>query len=158
MGFLFSVFLIGAFFLRGQHDGDSSVSIMEPYAMARMERGYTVYQTHCAGCHGTFLQGAEGWRANPGAPPALDGSGHADRHSDLDLVRVVSGGVRKPDGTVAMPAFRRTLEPDDIVSVLSYIAAWWPDAVLLARSGSDWTFPPDCVTPAPGTTTTAAGS
>lgn len=119
-------------------------SFIEPLSHERLEAGFALYRQHCASCHGAFLAGETGWRADAHRAPALNETGHAFNHSDLDLFQRVVAGARAPGGRISMPAFRGLLSDDEIVTVLSYIAAWWPEQERLRRSGPDWVFPATC--------------
>lgn len=116
--------------------GVSRVDLLDLDSIERRQTGQGLYAQHCASCHGASLSG--------GAAAALDSSGHAMWHPDADLFRMVSKGMRGPDGAVRMPAFLGPLSADDIVSVLSYVAASWPADVVASRRDPDWTFPAAC--------------
>ena len=99
--------------------------------------GKTVYQQHCAICHGAKLEGQPNWKTlGPDgrlpAPPH-DESGHTWHHPDSYLIHVVkeglTPGVDKPEGYQSnMPAFGKTLSDKEIVAVLSFIKSrWLPD-------------------------------
>jgi mono/diheme cytochrome c family protein len=45
---------------------------------------------------------------------------------------------------MTMPAFGGVLSDADIVTLLSYIAAWWPDAVRNSRAAPGWNAPAIC--------------
>lgn len=122
----------------------------------RMEAGFALYRQHCASCHGAFLAGVPGWQADAQKAPALNETGHAFSHSDLDLFQRVAGGARI-NGRIVMPAFRGIMSDDEIVTVLSYIAAWWPEQERLRRAGPDWVFPATCSPEEAGNSPTAAG-
>lgn len=130
--------------------------IAQPASHAEREAGFALYRANCAGCHGTFLGGAAGWRSDPGVAPALNESGHASNHSDADLFFRVAAGARSADGRIAMPAFRSSLSDQEIVSVLAYVMSWWPDEELQRRAGADWTFQAVC-TPAEAQVSAKAG-
>lgn len=117
---------------------------IEPLTHERLEAGFALYRQHCASCHGAFLAGETGWQADANRAPALNETGHAFNHSDLDLFQRVASGARAPGGRISMPAFRGTLSDDEIITVLSYIAAWWPEQERLRRTGPDWVFPATC--------------
>lgn len=122
----------------------------------RLEAGFALYRQHCASCHGAFLAGAPGWQADIQKAPALNETGHAANHSDLDLFQRVAGGART-SGRITMPAFRGIMSDDEIVTVLSYIASWWPEQERLRRAGPDWVFPATCSPGEAGGISTAAG-
>jgi mono/diheme cytochrome c family protein len=133
------------------------ISFIEPLSHERLEAGFALYRQHCASCHGAFLGGAAGWRADPHLAPALNETGHAFNHDDLNLFQRVAGGARAPGGRISMPAFRGILSDDEIVTVLSYIAAWWPEQERLRRSRPDWVFPATCSPGEAGDTSAATG-
>jgi mono/diheme cytochrome c family protein len=108
------------------------VLLLAPSARAE-ERGHFVYAAHCAGCHGTDLEGQPDWmRRKPDgrlpAPPH-DASGHTWHHSDDQLFRIVKEGpsAMMPGYESDMPGFGEVLSDDDIRAVLDYIKGTWPD-------------------------------
>ncbi|TCR64149.1 cytochrome c [Bosea sp. BK604] len=119
-------------------------SFIEPLSHERLETGFALYRQHCASCHGAFLGGAPGWQADAQRAPALNETGHAFNHSDVDLYQRVAAGSRAPGGRISMPAFRGALSDEEIVTVLSYIAAWWPEQERLRRLDPNWVFPATC--------------
>lgn len=96
--------------------------------------GVTIYQTRCAACHGTRLEGQPEWRRTDGtgrfpAPPH-DASGHTWHHPDELLFKITKFGVARAsnlkDYDSAMPAFDGVLSDAEIIAVLSWIKAQWP--------------------------------
>jgi len=145
----------GALLLR-QGSRPSGFRLSEPATHAQREAGFALYRANCASCHGAFLSGTEGWRADQRLAPALNEAGHAMNHDDVELFRRVAAGARGPDGRVTMPAFRGVLSDEEIVSVLSYVLSWWPEEERLRRAGPDWAFTGACLpaqaeAPAPAT-------
>ena len=77
------------------------------YAIARAgdeapsrDLGRTVYEQHCASCHGANAEGAPNWQERDAhgelpAPPH-NAEGHTWRHSDADLYQMVNKGWRDP--------------------------------------------------------------
>ncbi len=139
---LVCLFAAGALLLR-QGTNPAQFRIAAPASHAEREEGFALYRANCASCHGDFLGGAPGWQADARSAPALNESGHAQNHSDADLFLRVSAGARS-GGAVTMPAFRGVLSDREIVSVLAYVQSWWPQEVMQARAGEDWTFPAAC--------------
>ena len=99
--------------------------------------GKTVYQAHCAACHGARLEGQPDWRIRDAtgrlpAPPH-DASGHTWHHPDAVLFAITKFGVAKaanlPGYDSAMPAFEGVLSDAEIVAVLSFIEAQWPQDI-----------------------------
>jgi len=102
-----------------------------------LAQGKTVYQAHCAACHGARLEGQPHWRERDGAgrlpAPPHDASGHTWHHPDAVLFKVVKYGVAQAanlkDYDSAMPAYEGVLTDAEIVAVLSWIKAQWPPAI-----------------------------
>jgi len=94
--------------------------------------GRAIFQQHCAACHGARGEGAPEWRQRDAhgelpAPPH-DAQGHAWRHSDAMLDRMIMEGWRDPfnkTGRLTMPAFAGTLAPQEIHSVIAYLKTLW---------------------------------
>lgn len=103
----------------------------------RIEAGKSTYDTHCASCHGSNLEGQPNWtiRLPNGRLPAPphDDSGHTWHHSNSVLFSLTKFGLKPPyapAGYVSdMPAFARTLSDDDIWNVLAFIQSRWSDQV-----------------------------
>lgn len=99
--------------------------------------GRTVYQQHCAACHGAKLEGQPNWRVRDAAgllpAPPHDASGHTWHHPDAVLFDITKHGVAKAanlkDYRSAMPAFEGSLTDAQIVAVLSWIKAQWPEEI-----------------------------
>ena len=98
--------------------------------------GARVYQSHCASCHGARLEGQPNWRERGPdgrlpAPPH-DESGHTWHHPDEVLFRITKHGVASvvnmKDYASAMPVYDGVLTDEEIVAVLSWIKAQWPQA------------------------------
>jgi mono/diheme cytochrome c family protein len=96
-------------------------------------RGETLYQQHCASCHGANLEGQPNWRHRQPdgtllAPPH-DASGHTWHHPDDMLFEITKWGT---DAVVPgpnksnMPGFSETLGDEDVWAVLAYIKSRWP--------------------------------
>lgn len=100
-----------------------------------VQAGETVYQTHCAACHGAQLEGQPDWRtrdANGLLPaPPHDASGHTWHHADDLLFEITKYGsavvMNDPSYRSYMPAFEGILSDDEIVAVLSFIKNSWPE-------------------------------
>jgi mono/diheme cytochrome c family protein len=99
--------------------------------------GAEVYQQRCAACHGAKLEGQANWRERGGdgvlpAPPH-DASGHTWHHPDDVLFRITKYGVAKvanvPNYRSNMPPFEGGLTDAEIVAVLSWIRAQWPEDI-----------------------------
>jgi mono/diheme cytochrome c family protein len=101
---------------------------------ATVALGRSVYQAHCARCHGANLEGQPAWQqplpsGRMPAPPH-DASGHTWHHSDRLLFEitkhgtaVVVGGGYESD----MPGFRDLLSDEQISAVLAFIKSTWPE-------------------------------
>lgn len=82
-------------------------------------RGGQIFATTCAVCHGPAGDG----RAGPA--PALDASGHAWHHPDVQLGEWVSHGKLGAAGR--MPAYADQLGGEGIVAVLAYVRTLWTE-------------------------------
>ncbi|HWJ93796.1 MAG TPA: c-type cytochrome [Telluria sp.] len=71
-------------------------------------KGRTLYQAHCASCHG-----ATGRAVLPGAPNFDQGDGMM--RPDITILMAIRAGKN------AMPAFQGRLEDRDIMDVIAYI-------------------------------------
>ncbi len=96
-----------------------------------VERGQSLYQTHCVACHQAAGAGVDHWQQRNAdgtypAPP-LNGTAHTWHH-DLDTLRrqVREGGARLGG---SMPAFAGVLSEDEIAAVIAYVQSLWPDEV-----------------------------
>ncbi len=104
---------------------------------AVLAEGRTVYEQRCAACHGARLEGQPDWRVRDAAgllpAPPHDASGHTWHHPDAVLFDITKYGVAKAanlkDYQSAMPAFEGTLTDAQIVAVLSWIKAQWPEEI-----------------------------
>jgi mono/diheme cytochrome c family protein len=119
----------GAVFGHGEPaaEAQGTGAVTRWYKAEMLPTGRALYVGYCAGCHGARLEGVEGWQ-RPGShlPPPLDASGHAWGHSLQDLAHVTREGSKSGD----MPAFKHRLRgEDDLLAILAWIQAQWPDSV-----------------------------
>ena len=111
----------------------------EPYALRPDDRqtvqvGARIYTQHCAACHGIRGEGQPNWRehrANGLLPaPPHDESGHTWHHPDAQLFAITKHGlaqlIRQPGYRTDMPRYDGVLSDTEIVAVLSWIKAQWP--------------------------------
>lgn len=99
--------------------------------------GKAIYQGRCAACHGVRLEGQPNWRQRDSAgrlpAPPHDASGHTWHHPDAVLFDITKHGVAKAanlkDYDSAMPAFEGVLTDAEIIAVLSWIKAQWPEKI-----------------------------
>ena len=100
-----------------------------------VQAGETVYQAHCASCHGALLEGQSNWRVRSSdgllpAPPH-DASGHTWHHADDLLFELTKYGpaevIGDPDYRSNMPGFKHILNDEDIIAALSFIKNTWPE-------------------------------
>lgn len=110
-----------------------------------LARGHKVYTAHCAACHGARLEGQPNWRVRNAdgllpAPPH-DATGHTWHHADEVLFRITKFGVARAAGLKdyrsAMPAYEGVLSDEEIVAVLSFIKASWPERQRKAQEEVD---------------------
>ena len=121
--------------------GDDTPATIESELIAS---GRTIFQQHCAACHGARGEGAPEWRQRDAhgelpAPPH-DAQGHAWRHSDTMLYRMIMEGWRdlfNKTGRLTMPGFAGSLAPQEIHSVIAYLKTLWtPEQRLFQREES----------------------
>jgi mono/diheme cytochrome c family protein len=96
-------------------------------------RGERIYATRCANCHGSGLEGEQGWpqRRPNGVMPAspLDERGRAWQQDDQWLFTTIKHGgqaTAAPGYTSYMPGFGGGLTDADIWAVISYMKSAWP--------------------------------
>jgi mono/diheme cytochrome c family protein len=115
----------------------------DPNDRERVARGQTLYEKHCATCHGLRLEGQPGWQTrlpNGRMPaPPHDASGHTWHHPDEYLIGVtkeglVPGKYAPPRYQSDMPGFGDKLSDDDVWAVLAYIKSYWPQEIRQAQS------------------------
>ncbi len=92
--------------------------------------GASLYQRHCAECHGDNAEGNTAWRQRDAdgyfLPPPLNGTGHAWHHSRDWVVQFISEGTG-PGGK--MPGWGGKLSQQEIKSIVAWLQAQWPDEV-----------------------------
>ncbi len=101
---------------------------------ATIAAGRTIYEDHCAACHGVQLEGQPDWKTplpfgRLPAPPH-DASGHTWHHADEMLFRIVKEGTAAVVGgnyESDMPGFGDTLGDAEIRAVLAFIKSTWPE-------------------------------
>jgi len=106
------------------------------YDASLISQGQLLYVRHCADCHGPAAEGDVHWR-KPDAegfypPPPLDGSGHAWHHSGPTLHEMIKKGSPvdeqgRPRGK--MPAWRQTINDQEIEALIAWFQSLWPDPV-----------------------------
>jgi mono/diheme cytochrome c family protein len=113
----------------------SSASRADPANAAQVALGRSVYEQHCASCHGAKLEGQPNWRdrlpsGRMPAPPH-DETGHTWHHPDGVLFGITKEGLvpgkYAPRGYASdMPGFGGVLSDDEIWAVLAYVKNAWP--------------------------------
>lgn len=111
-------------------------TLLKPDDAAVTARGSEVYAEACASCHGEALEGQPNWREtlpNGRMPaPPHDKTGHTWHHPDADLFAVTKFGTAAfvgADYQSDMPGYSKILGDDDIIAVLSFIKASWPQEI-----------------------------
>lgn len=100
-------------------------------------QGEVLYADNCASCHGADLEGEDDWRGRDDdgsyrAPPH-DESGHTWHHPDAQLFAITKQGTEAVTGGAVqsdMAGFGEVLSDDEILAVLAYIKAQWPDEII----------------------------
>ncbi len=100
----------------------------------QLARGYTLYQTHCARCHGSDAQGAVNWqrRNSDGSfpPPPLNGTGHAWHHPKAWLFAKIKYGGAVGQGV--MPPWNDKLSDAEIEALIAWFQSRWPEEIYAA--------------------------
>jgi mono/diheme cytochrome c family protein len=95
----------------------------------RVAAGETVYAENCASCHGPV----DGRAVLDSAPEHGDG-GHTWHHPDRLLHQWI---LDRPPLANVMPAFRGTLDDEQVMQVLAYIKSHWlPEIQARQNEGS----------------------
>lgn len=101
---------------------------------AQIMRGARLFQDNCAQCHGKLGQGAPNWRQRDVdgkfPPPPLNGTGHTWHHPTTALVMTIKHGTIRLGGN--MPPWKDTLDDAQIMDILAWIQAQWPDEIYAA--------------------------
>lgn len=99
---------------------------------AALARGATLYQHHCAQCHGPEAQGHPDWNTPSDgsfvAAPPLNGTGTDGSRSKQELVATILHGVNR-GGMPVMPAWQGRLKDEEVESVLQWLQSLWPPDV-----------------------------
>ncbi|OGA50986.1 MAG: hypothetical protein A3G24_02320 [Betaproteobacteria bacterium RIFCSPLOWO2_12_FULL_62_13] len=128
-------FLIGAIVVALRSGEKPSA---DPQDARQVARGKSVYDRHCAACHGARLEGQPNWqeRLPSGRMPAPphDASGHTWHHPDAMLFGItkhgpVPGKYASPGYQSDMPAFGSALSDEEIWAVLAYVKSAWPEKI-----------------------------
>ena len=94
-------------------------------------RGDTLFQQHCASCHGSQAEGTRDWKKTDAngnyPPPPLDGSAHAWHHSLPQLARSIRQGGEPYGGT--MPGFGDQFDDRQLLALIAFFQSKWPDEV-----------------------------
>ncbi|MEP3049000.1 MAG: c-type cytochrome [Roseibium sp.] len=133
----FGILLMVAAGLYAVSGAGSADSQLQPDDETMVRQGGEIYAQSCASCHGADLKGEEDWQSpnDDGtlkAPPH-DETGHTWHHADDLLFRITKFGTAKAVGLddfqSNMPAFEEALTDREIIAVLSWIKAQWPDEI-----------------------------
>lgn len=117
---------------------DGPPSRADPDNLSQVSVGKSLYNVHCAACHGARLEGQPDWQKkllNGRMPaPPHDATGHTWHHTDSLLFNITKYGLlpgkyAPPDYRSDMPAFIGTLSDEEIWAVLAYIKSFWPNEI-----------------------------
>ena len=134
---LCAVFILApiATFLWASEGTDGIRTELKADDLVVVQAGEKIYQTHCASCHGRYLEGQPDWRtrdANGFLPaPPHDATGHTWHHADdllFEITKYGPGVVINDDSYKSMmPIYKDILSDDEIIAVLSFIKNTWPE-------------------------------
>ena len=111
---------------------DSNTALIKRnFDPAQIQRGETVYNANCVGCHGPGGTATPEWR-KPGPdgkypPPPLDSSAHAWHHSTEVLKKTILKGT--PPEIGSMPAWEGKLTEQQVDDVVVWIKSLWSDEI-----------------------------
>lgn len=89
----------------------------QPYTVEVIQRGDTLYRTHCADCHGLAGKGDGPWAVqNRGSIPDLTAP-HMDSHTDGEILWWIQRGIPSLD----MPSLGDKLSEDDTWRVINFV-------------------------------------
>ncbi len=113
----------------------------KPPDPAAAKRGAKLYEKYCMECHGEkgIGEAVAPWAKSFNAAPALDDSMHAWHHTDEQLVKMILKGTRAGS---RMPAWDKTLSPDQARDLVAYIKSLWSDWVLACQGPKHMTCRP----------------
>ena len=112
----------------------SAPPALRHFEPASLVRGATLYEQHCALCHGPQAQGHPDWQTPSdghfAAAPPLDGTGNDWKRSRAALAATIVTGVkRKSDNEEVMPAWKGRLNDRDVEDVINWLQSLWPTDV-----------------------------
>ena len=99
------------------------------YDASLVDRGQSLYQQHCAECHGLKGDSKDNWQQDSGAgsAPPLDGSANSWHYSLKQLRLKVRKGSVQLGGS--MPGFEGNLTAPEIDAVIAYFQSLWPAGI-----------------------------
>lgn len=109
----------------------TSSQVERQFEPDQIERGASIFQTHCENCHGKDAQGTPDWR-KPKAdgkfpPPPLNGTAHTWHHSTAVLKHTILNGG--PPEVSTMPAWKDILTEQQVDDVIVWIKSLWSDEI-----------------------------
>ncbi|MFG6515772.1 c-type cytochrome [Sulfitobacter sp. TB366] len=97
-------------------------------AEERAARSAKLYWRECAGCHGTSLEGQQGWQEAVfdyrSAAPPLNGTGHTMQHTDHELLKTIQSMAIRGKGH-AGPSMYKSFSERDARELLDWIKSHW---------------------------------
>ncbi|MBX3615548.1 c-type cytochrome [Nitrosomonas sp.] len=114
-----------------QLSDSNTAQVERNFDPAQIQRGESVYNANCIGCHGPNGAATPEWR-KPGPdgkypPPPLDSSAHAWHHSTDVLKKTILKGT--PPEIGSMPAWEGKLTEQQVDDVIVWIKSLWSDEI-----------------------------
>jgi mono/diheme cytochrome c family protein len=101
------------------------------YTEVQVESGESLYQAHCAECHGVDGSATADWRTLDSSgnypPPPLNGTAHTWHHPLEMLDYTIANGGSAFGGV--MPGFAGALAAGDRLAIIAWFQSLWPDDV-----------------------------
>lgn len=118
--------------------GDPNITVSSPRPTPitdnpDLAQAQTAYETHCAHCHGYYLEGQLSSTVENTVEiglhtvPPHNSEGHTWQHPDQLLIRTIQQGIQNPLNHFPMVGYESVLDEDDILGIIDYMRLYWTD-------------------------------